>query len=57
MKELIISVRNLLFNELINRRYTTMNGPSNLLQEILAGLQGEVDMFVCLYVCICICIK
>jgi hypothetical protein len=56
MKELIVSVRKLLFNELINRRYTTINGPSNLLQRILAGLQGKVDMFVYMYVYMYLCV-
>jgi hypothetical protein len=44
MEELTVSVRKLLFNELINRNYTAIDGPSNLLQQILAGLQGKVDM-------------
>jgi hypothetical protein len=51
MQVLIRTVQKLLFNKLINRRYTTTNGPSNLLMKKLAGIQGKVDMSVRMYVC------
>ena len=42
--------RKLLLNKLVSRRYSTTNGPYNLLLKILAGLQGKVDMYVFMYV-------